>query len=202
MSAALPIRAFLAQLQGPSPAGAVPPPPAPSGSLNPFAAQGDELRDIVPPVDVPFWNLETRLLAAGAAVAFVVLVWMLLRRWQRRPRPPVALPDPLQVALAALARLGGEEGRMLSDRDFAAAVAGVLRQFLEARHRLAAPRQTTEEFLEMAERSNRFPDKVREQLRHFMRRCDQLKFAKVDTTDSGRHGLRTLAEEMLREGLS
>jgi hypothetical protein len=89
----------------------------------------------------------------------------------------VAPPDPLGVALAALIRLDGEEGRALSNRDFAAAVAGVLRCFLEARHQLAAPRQTTEEFLEFAERSNRFPRTVRERLHHFLSRCDELKFA-------------------------
>ena len=99
-------------------------------------------------------------------------------------------------------RLDGAEGKALSDRDFAAAVAEVLRGFLEARHQLAAPRQTTEEFLELAERSNRFPGTVREELHRFLRRCDELKFAKADTTDSGRHGLRVLAEEMLRGVLS
>jgi hypothetical protein len=43
---------------------------------------------------------------------------------------------------------------------------------------------------------------VREQLHHFLRRCDELKFAKADTSDSGRQGLRVLAEEMLRGALS
>jgi hypothetical protein len=208
MSAPFPIHGFLAQLQGASPAGAVPSPvgpqgePSPQSPLNPFAPQGDELRDILPPLDVPFWTFETRILVVTAASVLLVLIWAAFRRWQRRPRPPVAPPDPLKVALAALLRLDGAEGKALSDRDFAAAVAEVLRGFLEARHQLAAPRQTTEEFLELAERSNRFPQTVREQLHHFLRRCDELKFAKADTTDSGRQGLRVLAEEMLREALS
>jgi hypothetical protein len=209
MSVIFPIHILLAQLQGPASAGMVPPPPVspggapvPQGPLNALAAQGEELRDIAPPVDVPFWNLETRLMAGVAAVALAVLVWSLVRRWQRRPRPAVAPPDPLKVALAALLRLDGEEGRTLADRDFAAAVAEVLRRFLEARHQLAAPRQTTEEFLEMAERSNRFPQTVREQLHHFLRRCDELKFARADATDTGRRGLLILAEEMLRGALS
>ena len=209
MSAAFSTHVFLALLQGAAPAGAVTPPPglppgapAPQSPLNPFAGQGDELRDIAPPVDVPLWNPEPRLLAGVAVVAFAVLGWALYRRWQRRPRPPVLPPDPLKVALAALARLAGEEGRALSDRDFAAAVAEVLRRFLEGRHRLAAPRQTTEEFLETVERSNRFPQPVRERLHLFLRRCDELKFAGTDTTDSGRSVLRSLAEDLLREGLS
>jgi hypothetical protein len=206
MNAPFPIRGFLAQLQGAGPSGAVPAPGGPQGAplalpnLKPEAV--DELRDILPPVDVPFWTLENRVLAALAAVLLTALAWSAFRRWQRRPRPPVAPPDPLKVALAALLRLDGAEGKALSDRDFAAAVAEVLRGFLEARHQLAAPRQTTEEFLEMAERSNRFPETVREQLHHFLRRCDELKFAKAGTTDSGRHGLRVLAEEMLRGALS
>ncbi len=208
MSLSFPIHAFLAQLRGAAPAGTVPPPAAPRGGamppggMNPGAPAGEELRDIAPPLDVPFWNFETRLLAGVAVLALAVLVWSLVRRWQRRPRPLVAPPDPLSVALAALVRLDGEQGRTLSDRDFAAAVAEVLRRFMEARHQMAAPRQTTEEFLEMAERSNRFPQTVREQLHHFLRRCDELKFARADVTDTGRRGLRTLAEEMLRGALS
>ena len=210
MSAPLPFRGFLAQLQGASPSGAVPPPVGPppvgpQGSQSPLnlgALQGEELRDILPPVDEPFWSLENRILLAAAAAAVAFFLWRAFRRWQLRPRPPVAPPDPLKVALAALQRLDGPEGKELSDRNFAAAVAGVLRGFLEARHHLAAPRQTTEEFLELAERSNRFPQTVREQLHHFLRRCDELKFAKADTSDSGRQGLRVLAEEMLRGALS
>lgn len=205
MSAPLPIRGFLAQLQGAAPPGAVPAPVGPQGLPNPLSLgglQGEELRDILPPVDEPFWNLENRILVAIAAAAVAFLLWRAFRRWRLRPRPPVAPPDPLKVALAALLRLDGPEGRELSDRNFAAAVAEVLRGFMEARHQLAAPRQTTEEFLELAERSNRFPQTVREQLHHFLRRCDELKFAKADTTDSGRQGLRVLAEEMLRGALS
>ena len=205
MSVPFPIRGFLAQLQGAAPPGAVPAPVGPQGLPNPLSLgglQGEELRDILPPVDEPFWNLENRILVAIAAAAVAFLLWRAFRRWQLRPRPPVAPPDPLKVALAALLRLDGPEGRKLSDRNFAAAVAEVLRGFMEARHQLAAPRQTTEEFLELAERSNRFPQTVREQLHHFLRRCDELKFAKADTTDSGRQGLRVLAEEMLRGALS
>ena len=205
MSAPFPMRGFLAQLQGAAPSGGIPAPGGAQslpGPLNPFAPQGDEFRDILPPVDVPFWTVENRVLVAVGAAALAFLLWRAFRRWQLRPRPPVAPPDPLKVALAALLRLDGAEGKALSDRDFAAAVAEVLRGFLEARHQLAAPRQTTEEFLELAERSNRFPGTVREELHRFLRRCDELKFAKADTTDSGRHGLRVLAEEMLRGGLS
>ncbi len=199
---------FLAQLQGAAPSGSVQPPvsapiaPPSLGPLNAPAAQMEELRDILPPVDVPFWTLETRLAAAGIALVLLGCLWIAYRCWCNRPRPAVPLPDPLKVALAALVRLAGPEGDALSDRDFAAAVAEILRRFLEARHQMAAPRLTTEEFLEMAERSNRFPQKVRDQLQHFLRRCDEMKFAKVDTTAAGRHGLRVLAEEMLREALS
>ena len=211
MSAFLPIRGFLAQLQGAAPPGAVPAPVGPQvlpglqGSqslLNPVPPQGDEFRDILPPVDVPFWTLENRLWVTLAAVFFGFVLWRAFRKWQNRPRPPALPPDPLKVALAALFRLDGPEGKDLSDRDFAAAVAGVLRAFLEARHQLAAPRQTTEEFLEFAERSDRFSQGVREQLHQFLQKCDALKFAKADTTDSGRQGLRVLAEEMLRGALS
>ena len=164
--------------------------------------QADELRDILPPVDPPFWTPRKKGFAAGAALLVAVGLSHAILLWRKRVVPLPPPPDPAWVALSALRKLEGAEGEALSARDFAAAVAGVLRVFLEKRHGLAAPRRTTEEFLEEIVQSNRFLLPVREQLRVFLRSCDELKFARVHATGGARTELVSVAVRLIEEGLA
>ena len=174
------------------------------GGLNPMnlAQQPDELRDILPPVGISPWTPRRKAFAAVAGCLLAAAAGYGIRAWRLRVVPPPPPPDPTWVALSALRKLEGAEGEVLPARDFAAAVAGVLRVFLEARHGLAAPRQTTEEFLEGLAESNRFLLPVREQLRLFLRSCDELKFAGVHTTGRARTELVSAAVRMIEEGLA
>lgn len=90
----------------------------------------------------------------------------------------------------------------MSSKEFSASVSKVIRRFLEARHGIEAPKQTTEEFLELAERSNRFAAPVREQLRSFLGRCDELKFAPPSAVQDAREMLLAAAYQFVREGLA
>jgi hypothetical protein len=73
---------------------------------------------------------------------------------------------------------------------------------LESKHGLAAPRQTSEEFLEMAESSKVFPVAVREHLRVFLGHCDELKFARASALPGVRQELLSAAFKLVREELS
>lgn len=179
----------------------LPPRNASPARPDPMGTQIDEFRDIAPPVEISWWTPRRQALAAVALALLLTLFGVGLRNWLRRVRPPAPPPDPLRVALEALERLKGTEGSALSARDFAAAVASVLRRFLEAKHGLAAPRQTSEEFLATAESSNRFAPPVRERLRQFLRQCDELKFAKATTGEDGRGALLEFAGQLVREVL-
>ena len=160
-----------------------------------------ELRDVAPPVDVSFWTTRNTTLAAlGGVLLLILLVWG-LRRWLKRTRPLAPPPDPVLTALKALEKLAAT-GAELSPKEFAAAVAGVIRRFLESKHGLNAPRQTTEEFLETIERSNRFVLPVREQMRLFLGFCDELKFSRADASDDARKGLLESAFKLVREDLA
>jgi hypothetical protein len=152
-------------------------------------------------VGISFWNTRTTTLAVlGGLLLLGLLVWA-VRRWLKRTRPLPPPPDPVQTALKALEKLAGAEGDALPPKEFAAAVAGVIRRFLESKHGLAAPRQTTEEFLEATERSNRFALPVREQMRLFLGFCDELKFSRLDASEEARKGLLTSAFKLVQEEL-
>jgi len=165
-------------------------------------AAGQDLRDILPPVDVPFWTPEHVALATGGAVLFIVLVALAVWYWQKRVRAAAPPPDPRVVAMEALQRLSGPEGEALSALEFVVAVAEVLRRFLEGRHAMAASRQTTEEFLESLEGSKQFSGPVREQLRRFLERCDAVKFAAVHADTEVRRGLVFETIKLVREDLA
>jgi hypothetical protein len=162
----------------------------------------DELRDIAPPVDISFWTTGRQAVAVIAGILVLILLVWAVRAWMRRARPAPAAPDPLAVALRALAKLSEPEGLGLSPKDFAAAVADVIRRFLEAKHGLEAPRQTTEEFLETAKTSNRFSVVVQDQLGVFLGKCDELKFSRVGSVEEARQVLLTTALKLVREDLA
>lgn len=168
------------------------------GAMSPGAAGQEELRDIAPPVDVPFWDWKNIVIASiGGLLAIAIAIWG-TRKWIRRMRPAPPPPDPVRAALKALDDLRGAEGEKLSDRDFAAAVAEILRGFLEAKHGLNAPRQTTEEFLHSIQEAHRFGANEIQLLRSFLGQCDMIKFAKGVAGSAARAELLLMAERTLR----
>jgi hypothetical protein len=164
-------------------------------------AQPEDIRDILPPVDIPVWTSE-RLMVAGVGAALVLglLLWALVA-WSRRERTAVPPPAPGRVALEALTRLKGAEGAALEARDFAAQVAEILRRFLEATYGIQATRQTTSEFLSVMETHAVLDHIEREQLRRFLELCDQLKFARAEAAVSAREGLIHVAEQQVAAAL-
>lgn len=196
---------LLAQTQG---LPALPPLPMPgaaggpsAGALPPGGQPPGELLDIAPPVEIGFWTTRNTTLAVLCGILVLGLLLTLLYRWLNRARPLPPPPDPVKTALKALDKLSGAPGLELSPKEFAAAVAGVIRRFLESKHGLAAPRQTTEEFLDATERSNRFAPPVREQMRFFLSRCDALKFSRLDASEEARKELLLAAYKLVQEEL-
>ena len=111
------------------------------------------LRDIrdpdVPPSLAPLWTL---LGAAGVGV----VAWMAARRKRRpvpvpappAPPPPPPLPDPFTRAVARLDDIDAEGWAARGDVErHYEAVAGALREYLEAAEGIPAPERTTTELL-------------------------------------------------------
>jgi hypothetical protein len=161
---------------------------------------GLEIRDVLPPVEIPYWTVPRVALWSGAGVLMLAgLIWAGLEIW-RRTRPVVVPPTPMQTALEALRRLKGGEIAVLSARDFAAQVATILRRFLEATLGLEVTRQTTDEFLASMEADPRFEKLDRERLRVFLEHCDRCKFAGVEAAAEARSALVAAAEAQVIGG--
>ena len=122
----------------------------------------------------------TRLVALAAA-ALAALVALAL--WLRR-RVRIARMAPRERALleleALLARHLPERGE---HKRFYVELTHVVRRYIERRHAIRAPRQTTEEFLRAAAESGRFPPETLARLRAFLESADLVKFAGVAATD-------------------
>ena len=171
------------------------PVPAPGLSFAPGAAGPTPapIHDIVGPL--PFFSGPVWLiLCVFLAVVLIggALWWFLGRRKAK-------LITPREAALDALTRLRGRvsEG---SDHDFGVGVSDVLRRFLGEALGLAAPRQTTEEFLVSLQGSLRFVPAEQEALAEFLHRSDYLKFAQGEATSEQRLSLIEAAESFVRSG--
>jgi hypothetical protein len=79
-------------------------------------------------------------------------------------------------------------------------VSDVLRRFLGEALGLAAPRQTTEEFLESLHGSLRFLPVEQEALATFLHQSDFLKYARGEATPEQREALIVAAESFVRSG--
>jgi len=151
------------------------------------------IHDIVGPLPFfsgPLWIIVLVFLLV--AVAGGLLWWFLGRKKAK-------VITPREAALNALARLRDSvsEG---NDHDFGVGVSDVIRRFLGEALGLAAPRQTTEEFLGSLRGSLRFVPAEQEALGEFLHRSDYLKFAQGAATSEQRIALIEAAESFVRSG--
>jgi hypothetical protein len=87
-----------------------------------------------------------------------------------------------------------------NDHDFGVGVSDVLRRFLGEALGLAAPRQTTEEFLASLRSSLSFVAAEKETLANFLQRSDFLKYAQGEATTEQRLALIEAAESFVKSG--
>jgi hypothetical protein len=151
------------------------------------------INDIVGPLPFfsgPVWVIV--LIFVLVALAGGAFWWFAGRKkeWKLTPR---------ESALRDLERLrsnltGG------TDHEFGAGVSDVLRRFLGEALGLAAPRQTTEEFLESLQGSLRFLPAEQEAMASFLHQSDFLKYARGEATPEQREALIVAAESFVRSG--
>jgi Domain of unknown function (DUF4381) len=151
------------------------------------------IHDIVGPIPFfsgPLWVI---------LVVFLLVIlagWFAYKFWGSRR---AKMLTPREAALGALARLRGSvtDG---SDHEFGVGVSDVLRRFLGEALGLAAPRQTTEEFLVSLQGSLRFVPAEQEALAAFLHQSDYLKYAQGEATAEQRLALIEAAESFVRSG--
>lgn len=135
------------------------PPQGQTGNILPGQAgsqllsQAAQLHDIYPPVELPssrpawFWP------AVGAAMALIagLLIYLIMRR--RRGTPPPVPSSPEEQALAEIERIRTLYTESQYGR-YAAALSGILRQYLESKFNLYSTRRTSSELLITLEKQN------------------------------------------------
>lgn len=151
------------------------------------------IHDIVGPL--PFFSGPVWVLVA----VFLVVALLGITLWWFLSRKRVNQPTPREAALLELGRLRSKvsEG---SDHDFGVGVSDVLRRFLGEALGLAAPRQTTEEFLASLNGSLRFVEGEQAALSEFLHRSDYLKFANGEASTDQRLALIEAAESFVTGG--
>jgi hypothetical protein len=171
--------------------------PSGPGGLSGMGAMGAPtpapIHDIVGPLPFfsgPIWVIV--LIFVLVALAGGAFWWFAGRKKERKL-------TPRESALRDLERLrsnltGG------TDHEFGAGVSDVLRRFLGEALGLAAPRQTTEEFLESLQGSLRFLPVEQEALASFLHQSDFLKYARGEATPEQREALIVAAESFVRSG--
>lgn len=117
------------------------------------------------------------------ALASLAALALLVRFVRRRLR--IVRMAPRERALyelqALLDRKLAERGKF---KEFYVELTHVVRRYIERRHGIRAPEQTTEEFLAEAIRSGAFPPETLNRLKAFLTSADLVKFAGVSASES------------------
>lgn len=149
------------------------------------------LHDIIGPLSF-FAYTPLQIFLALLCILFVLgLVFWSIKRWSQKPS--------LTPREACLKRLRAIKENVMegNDHDFGILVSSLLRGYLGAVFGLAAPRQTTEEFLASLRGHNRFTQKEQKSLEAFLVHSDLLKFAHGAASQEDRLSLVLAAEELI-----
>ena len=136
----------------------------------------NELRDISAPVEIPvdlawlWWTL--------GALGVGLLLFLIIRRWQRGVTLATAMPIPAHVR--ARQKLRDALALMNQPLPFCVSVSDTIRGYLEERFHFRAPERTTEEFLQELKATSLVTPEQKESLADFLSRCDLVKFARYE----------------------
>ena len=138
------------------------------------AAVVEDIRDIRPPIHIPYGWLWAAYLAGGLAVAgLACAVW----RWRKRGGLRRKLPYEI-----ALEQLEAARALLMTPEQayaFSIAVSEIVRYYIEARFQARAAHRTTEEFLhDLLDERHVALSGYRPLLADFLEHCDLAKFAR------------------------
>ncbi len=159
-----------------------------------------EIRDITPPIPVfpyPLWMVALAVMLGLILLALIVILIIRMIRRRRAEAPP----SPREIALSQLEALKPEIA-VMDPRQFSDEVSAVLRTYLTRQYGLRAPQQTSQEFLESISADKFFDQDRQDLLSKFLRKCDLIKFARLDAGDSESEALLNQAFEFVNSGIS
>ena len=168
--------------------------PDPSSATN--AAAELTLRDIKAPVDIPnpwlwlWWSLN--ILVFALAIYFF---WRWWNRNQAAKKVERIIPPHERARKKLEAAL-----RIISDPEqFTVAVSDTIRIYLEERFNFRAPERTTEEFLYELQNTEHLTPDQKQSLGEFLSRCDLVKFARYEPTETELRELHAAANRLIDE---
>jgi len=178
-------------------------PQAPGVSFAP-AAGGAPGTAIGAPTPAPIHDIVGPIPFFTTPVGLILLLLVVLAAaggiyWRFRGRKKTKPLTPREAAMDALGKLRERVGEG-NDHDFGVGVSDVLRRFLGEALGLAAPRQTTEEFLVSLQGSLRFVPAEQSALAEFLHRSDYLKYARGEASAEQRLALIEAAESFVKSG--
>lgn len=160
------------------------------------------LADIKPMVKLPGNQWKSILYMVIGITLIALVVAVLIRWWQRRPKSgaPERTITPHEIALAALNALR-QRGYMESRQaePFYVELSAIARLYLEQRFKLHAPEQTTEEFIRTSSQSSVLTVDHRQLTQSFLEQCDLVKFARYAPGQDDMQAAWTAAERLVRE---
>jgi hypothetical protein len=168
-------------------------------STNADLSQMRDLHDLARWSDrFPLW-----LVALLAAALIIGLGAWLLQRYLTHAReletqaPPIPAHDAALAALQALLARGLIETNQFEP--FYVDVSAIVRRYLEARFRLHAPEQTTEEFLRDVSSAEALSFQHQKLVANFLDQCDLVKFARFQPGQTDMRAAFAAAERLVRE---
>jgi hypothetical protein len=163
-------------------------------TTNSPTALANDIRDIKPPIEIPngwewlWWTL--------GALAFFVLASLIWRHLHRRMTQVSAAP-PVPAHIRAKQKLEEALALISQPKPFCILVSDTIRAYLEERFSFRAPERTTEEFLRELGETNLLSPEQKESLATFLERCDLVKFAKYEPTETELRGLHHSAVKLV-----
>ncbi len=158
----------------------------------------NDIRPIRDPFFIPndwwwvWWVAGAVVVLALIAAGIVLLIVLLNKR-------AAAVAPVLPAHLRAKQKLR-EALALISDPNaFCTAVSGIVRFYLEERFRFHAPERTTEEFLIELQATNLLLPEQKQTLGDFLPRCDLVKFARLEPTETELRALFESADRLIDE---
>jgi hypothetical protein len=162
------------------------------GTVGTAGTNTPDIHGIKGPVEIP--SSYAWLLWVLAGIAAAVAAWFLWRKFRQRklaPKPVAIIPPHRK----AKDRLRNAEELLSDPYAFCSLVSQVIREYLEDRFDLHAPERTTEEFLSEMRSSSALHPAHKGLLEDFLERCDLVKFARFEPSQSE---LKALLDAALR----
>ncbi len=163
-----------------------------------------ELKDIKPPLDIPF-NYRFWGSIAAAILLLALLIYLGYRLWKRKQEkgyvfaPPPPPPPAHEVALQALQELFASD--LLEQKQYKAffsRLSEILRAYLEGRYFISALEETTSEIMQELE-EHLTGSELKQQLFEILNIADFVKFAKYIPSESEIERLKQLSVDFIQK---